>query len=197
MMLQNPTVCAAVHVVRRGDTLYQIAKLYGVTVPQLVLSNKILDPSGLRIGQKLCIPDDPMAKQIPDSDINFGSYAIRKEQEEQISPTNCRNGKLFQVQNESLIRLLELSGTSFAALICANPDVDFSQPLTGKQICMPNTDRFRTCLVEDIYVVRSGDTIDTIARRVGIPGDQLIQANPTMALADFMLRGMRICLPLR
>lgn len=47
---------AQVHRIARGETLYSIAKEYGVTVSLLQSSNGITDPTMLRSGQELTIP---------------------------------------------------------------------------------------------------------------------------------------------
>lgn len=43
-------------VVQRGDTLFQIARRYGVTVDVIVRANGLRDPDALRVGQILLIP---------------------------------------------------------------------------------------------------------------------------------------------
>jgi len=44
------------YVVKKGDTLYAIAKRCGTTVSELAAVNNIKDPSRLQVGQKLLIP---------------------------------------------------------------------------------------------------------------------------------------------
>lgn len=44
------------YIVRRGDTLYSIARIFNVTVEALVQANRGVNPYALLIGQKLCIP---------------------------------------------------------------------------------------------------------------------------------------------
>jgi membrane-bound lytic murein transglycosylase D len=44
------------HVVRRGDTLGEIARAYGVSVSSIRAANSGVDPRRLRIGQRLIIP---------------------------------------------------------------------------------------------------------------------------------------------
>lgn len=44
------------HVVRRGDTLSEIARLYGVSVSSIRAANRHVSPRRLRIGQSLVIP---------------------------------------------------------------------------------------------------------------------------------------------
>jgi len=45
-----------VYIVKSGDTLYGIAKKFGVSVDDLVKANNIKDPNKLSIGDKLIIP---------------------------------------------------------------------------------------------------------------------------------------------
>ena len=47
---------AQTHRIARGETLYSIARKYGVTVDLLQRSNGIVDPTRLRSGQELTIP---------------------------------------------------------------------------------------------------------------------------------------------
>lgn len=44
------------HVVERGQTLYRIAKTYGVDLNRLMQANKITDPTKIEVGQKIFIP---------------------------------------------------------------------------------------------------------------------------------------------
>lgn len=43
-------------IIERGDTLYQIAQDYGVSVASILEANPGVDPNSLRVGQRLCIP---------------------------------------------------------------------------------------------------------------------------------------------
>ena len=44
-----------IHVVRPGDTLYELAYQYGVPMSRLILDNQLPDPSQLVVGQTLVI----------------------------------------------------------------------------------------------------------------------------------------------
>jgi LysM repeat protein len=46
----------AVHRVRAGDTLYDIAIRYGVTIRAILAINNIPNPDRLQIGQEIIIP---------------------------------------------------------------------------------------------------------------------------------------------
>lgn len=49
--------CRLVHVVKRGETLSSIARMYGVSVKALMRANGIHDPNRIWVGQRLCIPN--------------------------------------------------------------------------------------------------------------------------------------------
>lgn len=43
-------------VIQAGDTLYNLAQAYGVTVASILRANPSVQPNYLRVGQRLCIP---------------------------------------------------------------------------------------------------------------------------------------------
>ncbi len=45
-----------IHVVRLGDTFYSIARRYGVPVDVVAAANRGVNPTAMRIGQRLLIP---------------------------------------------------------------------------------------------------------------------------------------------
>lgn len=45
-----------IHVVKAGDTLYQLGKQYHVSVGQLMFANPFVNVYNLQIGDELCIP---------------------------------------------------------------------------------------------------------------------------------------------
>ncbi len=45
-----------IHVIQKGDTLYQLGKRYHVSVGQLMFANPFVDVYNLQIGDELCIP---------------------------------------------------------------------------------------------------------------------------------------------
>jgi lipoprotein NlpD len=47
---------ATTHTVRRGQTLFSIARAYGISVQRLAEANRITDPSRVAAGQRLVIP---------------------------------------------------------------------------------------------------------------------------------------------
>jgi LysM repeat protein len=55
--LNQPTpVCTSYHNVVKGETLYSIARAYGLNVYDLAAANKIYNLNLIKVGQRLCIP---------------------------------------------------------------------------------------------------------------------------------------------
>ena len=44
------------YTIRAGDTFYNIARTFGVTVDSIIRANPNVNPNNLQIGQTLCIP---------------------------------------------------------------------------------------------------------------------------------------------
>jgi lipoprotein NlpD len=61
----EPDLVGAVHVVRRGETLYRIARTYGVTPLDLLEVNGLADPRQLEVGMELFVPGAPRALEVP------------------------------------------------------------------------------------------------------------------------------------
>jgi murein DD-endopeptidase MepM/ murein hydrolase activator NlpD len=53
------------HVLKRGQTLYSVARLYDVPLETLVKANKITDPNSIRAGTRLFIPGATEARGYP------------------------------------------------------------------------------------------------------------------------------------
>ena len=61
----QPVVKATTHLVREGDTLYRIARTYGVSFSELLRVNGFTDASVIRIGQTIRLPGDADSAQPP------------------------------------------------------------------------------------------------------------------------------------
>jgi LysM repeat protein len=71
------TGAEVIHILARGETLYSLAREYGVTLDDLLRLNGILDPSDLSVGTRLVIPgEEDLA--IPDSGTDYVTYRVSK-----------------------------------------------------------------------------------------------------------------------
>ena len=64
---EGSDTAGVVHVVRRGQTLYRIARTYGVDSGDLMRANGISDPRTLEVGQELFVPGATRVLDVPDA----------------------------------------------------------------------------------------------------------------------------------
>ena len=62
---EQPVVKATTHLVREGDTLFRIARTYGVSFSELLRVNGFTDASVIRIGQTIRLPGEADSAQPP------------------------------------------------------------------------------------------------------------------------------------
>jgi LysM repeat protein len=65
MMPERPMMACTTYIVRRGDTLGQIATAHGTTVAAIARASNIADPNWIHVGQQLCIPGGASAMAEP------------------------------------------------------------------------------------------------------------------------------------
>jgi lipoprotein NlpD len=61
----EPELTGTTHVVQKGETLYRIARTYGLDPRELMEANGITDPKSLAPGQELFVPGAPRALDVP------------------------------------------------------------------------------------------------------------------------------------
>jgi murein DD-endopeptidase MepM/ murein hydrolase activator NlpD len=60
----EPELVGTTHVVRKGDTLYRIARTYGIDPRELMEANGITDPTTLAPGQEIFVPGAPRPLEV-------------------------------------------------------------------------------------------------------------------------------------
>ncbi|MBE6150733.1 MAG: LysM peptidoglycan-binding domain-containing protein [Firmicutes bacterium] len=139
------------YIVKRGDTLYSIARLFNVSVDELRRLNNIVG-NNLSIGQVLLIPnidvDNDNSNSNNDTDSN-NSYVV-------VSGDNLYNIALkYGVSVVDLINLNNLSSTVV---------------IPGQVLLIPNKE-------STTYTVKRGDTLYGIASSYGVSIDEIKSLN--------------------
>lgn len=93
-----PVAATTRHVVRRGDSLWNLARRYGTTVPKIMAANN-LSSNTLSIGQSLVIP----AGQAVEAPKGLKTYSVRK------GDTPFMIAKRFKMPLESFLRINRLT----------------------------------------------------------------------------------------
>ena len=137
------------YIVQRGDTLYSIANKYNTTVNELKRLNN-LTTNTLQIGQKLIVREEPSE----DLNVPVTTYTVQ------------RGDSLYSIANRF--------GTTVDALKKLN-NLTNNLLSIGQILKLPTTEDIST--TEESYIVQSGDTLYSIARKFNTDVNELIRLN--------------------
>jgi len=173
------------YVVQHGDTVYDIASRYGLTVAVLSAANKLADPSVIFPGQVLAIPDEsgsiaaaepvaavtaaPAATGTPDVHAEGTAYTVRS------GDNPYRIARRFGVPVQTLMDFNNITNPTRLdvgqVLIIPGGDAT-APPPPEPQATLPANEA-----ADGTYVMRRGDTLYEIARRIGTTTAALIAVN--------------------
>ncbi len=88
----EPELVGTTHVVQKGETLYRIAKAYGIDPRELMEANGITDPRTLAPGQELFVPGAPRPVEVPP--LAAGSASPAPHEPEGLLPRKGGTGAL-------------------------------------------------------------------------------------------------------
>ncbi len=175
---------STIHVVEQGETLYGLAKRYGVTVEELIAANPGSD-NGIKIGQKLNIPEGKSA-----------SPGINANQ--QVQDAFSRNNTMLVsvpqggdpvyhklTDGENIFTLAKQYNSSIEGIITSNPGIRPEEYNTGATIkILPNSALpfiyERTAYRNYKHEAQRGETYASIAAANGITEEALKAANPDL-----------------
>lgn len=192
-----------VHVVTYGDTLFRIAQRYGVTVDDIARENNIAYTWSIQLGQRLTIPgltlptepgsvDNPLVAGTPvDHVVRPGETLNTIARRYGVTIEAILRGN--QIGNPNLIMTGQTLKIWTPESTSAAETVADSVPETAEVVedAAPET---TTVEVPYTHIVRSGETLGTIARNYGVTVNQLISAN-VLPNPDRILVGAAIVIP--
>ncbi len=141
----NKALCAAVHTVAPGDTLYQIAQRYGTDYQRLMMLNGITNPYNIQPGDRICIPKDSIiteTPEIPDNSL-VPDRPVQNNRPDcfvpRPNPDNSQN-HLYHIVNagDTLYSISRGYGVPLSRLMEANPEVDPYNLLIGYRLFIPS-----------------------------------------------------------
>ena len=145
-----------IYIVKDGDSLYSIAKDFGVSVEELLTLNRLNSPE-LYIGEQLLIPTNGI--QI----VGVIDYIIKPGDTLWRIANNCN------VTVDDIVKLNNLEST----IIYPGQIIKLSESCAKRQ---DNYDNNQTEF-EEYYTVRKGDTLYSIAKLFGTTVQKLIEDN--------------------
>jgi len=108
----TPSEPAREHIVQPGENLFRIALRYGTTVEAIAAANRIVNPSFIRVGQRLVIP------------------AVGE------APAGCTKVHVVQ-PGENLYRIALRYGTTAWDIAVANHLPNMNLIYAGQRLCIP------------------------------------------------------------
>ena len=185
-----------IHTVEQGETLYGLAKRYGVTVDELIAANPGSD-NGIKIGQKLTIPDAQSATAAPNANQQVQDAFSRNTTMQVTVPQGGDPVYHKILDGEDIFTLAKQYNSSIEGIIAANPGIKPEGYNTGSTIkIVPNTALpfiyERTAYRNYKHEVQRGETFASIAQANGITEEALKAANPDMKKVK---KGKTIVLP--
>ncbi|MDR2778724.1 MAG: LysM peptidoglycan-binding domain-containing protein [Puniceicoccales bacterium] len=185
--LSEASVKTSVYTVQAGDSLSKIAHMYGITIKSLKETNN-LSSDKLVIGQKLAIPE---SKATP-KDLNANLAKSQRVLD--------NGGKYVVKPGDNLTLISKHFGVKQSVLQEANNIDNPNKLRVGQKLIIPSATalfqeqtssiklRKNNILVpshqnpyanssNDLYVIKSGDTVDKIARELGVEKVDLVKLN--------------------
>ena len=94
-----------VHVIKPGDTLYQLSRYYRIPMAMLLRANPYVDVYNLQVGQEICIPmvrahRGMICMPVPkDEPLPVTAVADETETETQVQSQEESSAKVFESEN--------------------------------------------------------------------------------------------------
>ncbi|GAB6098149.1 hypothetical protein JCM16358_00280 [Halanaerocella petrolearia] len=158
------------YTIRPGDSLYNLAQRFEITVESIINANPNIDPNNLQEGQQICIPIEDISK-------------------------TCPGGFFYTViLGDTFFNIARRFDISTEALAAANPNIDPNKLQVGDEICIPaQTPPVKPCPGR-FYTVKPGETFTSIAKKFGYTLDALLVINSGIK-PENLRAGQEICLP--
>lgn len=162
------------HRVKRGEALGSIARRYKVDVEDLADLNDISNPSKIRIGQLLKIPD-----------VSGGSEKVRtvaarsNPPKESVVTSSSRDviASSYTIKKgDSISSIASRTGVSAKRLIATNNLSNPHSIRVGQTLKIPGSESV-TKVVAQVHTVKKGDTLSGIAKSYGVSLKSLSQQN--------------------
>ena len=172
LKLPQPPSTGTTYTVQPGDTLYRIAKRWGVTVEQLAEANAIPNIHFIRVGQQLTIPGKGTPSSPP---VTAKTYTVKG--------------------GDTLYGIARKFGTTVPKLAEANRLSNVNLIRIGQVLTIPGATTTTPPPASPIvYTVKKGDTLYSIAKRYGVTVQTIVDTN-NISNASLIYVGQRLTIP--
>lgn len=188
-----------VHVIKEGETLYQLSRMYRVPVALLLRANPYVDVYNLQVGQEICIPVGRPA--FPGMMPPFGRPPRRNMSAAPMQErTNNTENSVMQGENDGMENragMRESSGEEQMEEMRREADGDMQPPMM-ENITMPEPETVEDGTMEEEppYLIMDGRTsLGGVLREENLSLSDFMEMNDVDEL--ILARDVRIYLPKR
>ena len=177
------------HIVEKGETLYGIAKNYGVSTNDIIKLNSNAN-SGIKEGQTLKIPQNAAMQQ---------GQEIAAATETEVTPEDTTLIYVTIRPGDTLFSTAKRYNTSIDKLMELNPGIS-PQNFKSGEVIRVRPNYYTTITTErettefHTYEIKRGDTYFSIARNFNVSVNDLKAANPDMKK---LKRGKTLYIPIK
>ncbi|MGD2207585.1 MAG: LysM peptidoglycan-binding domain-containing protein, partial [Anaerolineae bacterium] len=170
-LIAGPVQADTIHVVKRGETLYAIARRYSVSVQAIVNANGLHNPNFIWVGQRLRIPC--CGAPAPSPSAGYVIYVVKR----------C----------DTLAAIAWRYGVTVNAIVQANGIRNPNFIWVGQRLRIPATAPPRPAK-PIVHVVQRGEILAAIAWRYGVTVWDIVAANG-LRNPNFIWVGQRLIIP--
>lgn len=180
-----------IHTVKKGETLFSIARRYGLSVDEIKSLNDITKSTeNVKSGQELIIGKN----EVKD---NFASKAPKKQKTEQIKVVNHKVKR-----NETLSRIADDYGVTATAIMELN-NLKRQKVKTGQILkietvttksASKNSDSYAAKTVK-VHKVKKGENLSMIAAKYDVSEEDLKEMNPKSISGNTLFSGTKLKIP--
>jgi len=177
-----------IHVVKKGETLWNIAQYYNLQIESIIMLNNLIDPDLISIGQKLKISPSPSFSSQPEQNKQKNILEDKTaSQEEDVSPI------IYVVQpGDSLWSISRKYGVSPNLIADINNLNNQNILNVGQKLEIPATGGAEYNLKEQEstiinYKVIKGDTLWSISRKFDVKMNLIISANNLTEISNLSI----------
>lgn len=162
---QQPNTQTVYYTVKRGDTLWDIARRYGTTVSELAEINGIANPNLIFPGQVLRILENATVPGNEERGTGSITYTVRA------------GNTLSQIANAygvTIQHIVEINNIQNPNRIFPGERLRITDSMSNELYELGNPNQDIT------YIVRRGDTLNSISRKFNVTVDNLVRKNGIM-----------------
>ena len=192
----------ALHIVKKGETLWTIARQYNLTMDSILTTNNITNPELIYIGQQIKIPSYKNVTATPEKNVTNKLVINGNNSNNNINPPKNAEPIIYTVKaGDNLWNISRRYGVSVEAIISVNnlKEKDLLSlgqkleiPAIGGGISKSNQKQEPTIVT---YTVVKGDTLWSISRRYDVNMSTIISANNLKEISRLSI-GQKLKLPI-